>query len=256
MTQFSANLGFLWKDLPLPEAIRAAHRAGFNAVECHDPFRHAIADVCDALNETGIRLISLNTIRGDQTRGENGIAALPGREAEACTAIDQALDYALRTGAQNIHVMAGRESGAAAHAVYCSNLSYACGRAAEHGITVLIEPLNAFDAPGYLLKTTGEAVAIIERVGATNLKLMFDCYHIQIMEGDICRRLEKLLPVIGHIQIAGVPDRGEPDQGEVDFSFVLRHLRELGYDRPIGAEYRPRKGLEAGLGWLDRFKAL
>ena len=192
MTTFSANLGFLWNDLPLADAIRAAKRAGFDAVECHWPYAEPIDDVRAALAETGLAMLGLNTRRGDTDAGENGLAAVPGRETEARAAIDEAIDYATAIGAGNIHVMAGFADGPAAERAFVENLTYACERAALHDITILIEPLNSYDAPGYFLSTTGQALGIIEKVAAANLRLMFDCYHVQLMEGDLTHKLKAL----------------------------------------------------------------
>jgi hydroxypyruvate isomerase len=254
MTRFSANLGFLWKDLPLPDAIRAAKRAGFDAVECHWPFETPVEEVTDALSETGLRMMGLNTVRG--APGENGLAALPGREVEARAAIDQAIAYAAAIGASNVHVMAGCAAGPAAEKTFVANLSHACDYAALHGITILIEPLNHYDAPGYFLSTSGQAVAIIEKLGRSNLKLMFDCYHLQIMEGDLTRLLTRRLEVIGHVQFASVPDRSEPDCGEVNYAHVFAHLDALGYTAPLGAEYTPRGATDAGLGWMSAYRSV
>lgn len=248
--KFSANLGFLWADRPLPDAIRAAKAAGFDAVECHWPFEVPAAEVAAALAETGLAMLGLNTRRGDVAGGDNGLAALAGREAEARAAIDEALAYAVAVGAANVHVMAGYATGPQAQEAYLANLRYACDAAAAHGITILIEPLNWYDAPGYFLTTTDQAVAVIEAVGAPNLKLMFDFYHVQIMEGDVSRRLERLLPQVGHIQIASVPDRGAPDHGELSFAHVFRLVRDLGWDAPLGAEYKPGGDTDATLDWL------
>jgi len=250
MAKFSANLGFLWRELALPEAIRAAARAGFDAVECHWPYEVPAEHVRTALDETALPMLGLNTVRGRVDEGESGLAALPGREAEARAAIDQALDYALAIGALNVHVMAGNAAGEAARQTLVANLRYASERAAPHGITILIEPLNRFDWPSYFLRTTEQAAEIIAAVGAANCRLMFDCYHVQIAEGDLTRRLKALLPVIGHIQIAGVPDRGTPDRGEVNYRHIVDVLGALGYDRAIGAEYRPEGSTEESLGWL------
>ncbi len=256
MASFSANLGFLWQELPLPDAIRAAKAAGFDAVECHWPYNFDAGAVAAALRETGLTMLGLNTSRGNVEAGDNGLAAIPGRENEAQAAIRQAVDYAVAIGALNIHVMAGKAEGEAAHRTFVANLTYACERAAAHGITILIEPLNHRDAPGYFLKTSEQAVAIISQVAANNLKLMFDCYHLQIMEGDISKRLEALQPHIGHVQIAAVPDRAEPDHGELDYRHIVRLLDSLGYEKPLGAEYRPRTTTDAGLSWLSELKAL
>ncbi|NTF45421.1 hydroxypyruvate isomerase family protein [Rhizobium rhizogenes] len=255
MLRFSANLGFLWQELSLPDAIRAAKAASFDAVECHYPYDTPVEAVRQALAETGLSMLGLNTSRGNVQAGDNGLAALPGREAEARRAIDQAIDYAAAIGAQNVHVMAGKSRGEEARATFIANLRHACGRASEVGITVLIEPLNSRDAPGYFLQTTDQALDIISAVGSGNIKLMFDCYHIQIMQGDLTHRLEALLGTIGHLQIASVPDRREPDHGEIDYRHIFRFIEKLGYDRPIGAEYRPAATTEAGLGWLQAYRS-
>jgi hydroxypyruvate isomerase len=254
MTLFSANLGFLWQELALPEAIRAAKAAGFDAVECHWPFAVPVESVRSALHETGLTMLGLNTSRGDAAAGDNGLCAIPDRVEEARAAIREAIDYAVAIGTPNVHVMAGKAQGDAAHRTFVENLRYACELAMPQGINILIEPLNLRDAPGYFLSTSVQAVEIIETVGASNLKLMFDCYHLQIMEGDLTRRLEHLLPLIGHVQIAAVPDRGEPDAGEIDYRHILKHLEHLGYHRPIGAEYRPRSTTEAGLSWMEALR--
>lgn len=254
MLRFSANLGFLWQELSLPDAIRAAKAAGFDAVECHFPYDTPAETVRQALTETGLPMLGLNTTRGRVETGDNGLAALPGREDEARRAIDQAIDYAAVIGAQNIHVMAGKSSGEGARAIFIANLRYACERAGKVGATILIEPLNHRDAPGYFLQTTDQALDIISAVGARNIKLMFDCYHVQIMEGDLTHRLKAHLDAIGHIQIAAVPDRREPDHGEIDYGYILRFIEKLGYDRPIGAEYRPATTTEGGLSWLQAYR--
>jgi 2-dehydrotetronate isomerase len=254
MATFSANLGLLWRELALPEAIRAARRAGFDAVECHWPYEVPAAEVRAVLLETGLTMLSLNTVRGRAEAGEAGLAALPGREAEARSAIDQAVDYAVAIGAPGVHVMAGCAEGEVARQTFVGNLRYAAGRAAPHGITILIEPLNRFDWPGYFLQTTGQAAELIAAVAAPNLKLMFDCYHVQIAEGDLTRRLEALMPIVGHVQIAGVPDRGPPDRGEVNYRHIVTILEKLGHDRPIGAEYRPAGQTEGDLHWMSALR--
>ena len=250
MTCFSANLGFLWNDLPLPDAIGAASMAGFDAVECHWPYDVPAEDVAAALAETGLPMLGLNTRRGDLDAGENGVAALPGREDDARAVIDEAITYAVAIQASNIHVMAGFAAGQAAHDSFIANLDYACTAAATHGITILIEPLNHYDAPGYFLNGTAQAKAIIDEVGASNLKLMFDCYHIQRLEGNLTNKLTDLLPIIGHIQFASVPDRGAPDHGEINYQHIYAHLATLGYDAPLGAEYKPDGDTDKSLGWL------
>jgi len=248
--KFSANLGFLWSDRRLPDAIRAAKAAGFDAVECHWPYDVPAADVCAALRETGLTMLGLNTRRGDVAGGENGLSALPRRETDARAAIDEAITYAVEIGTPNIHVMAGFAKGEAAHDTFVANLRYACSQAAAHDITILIEPLNSYDAPDYFLTTTDQALAVMADVGANNIKLMFDCYHVQLMEGDLTHKIKRLLPSIGHIQFASVPDRGAPDHGEINYDHVFQTVADLRFDAPLGAEYKPVGDTDDTLGWL------
>ena len=251
--KFSANLGFLWNDRPLPKAIHAAKAAGFDAVECHWPYDVPAELTNAALAETGFRMLGLNTRRGNTAIGENGLAALPGRETDARAAIDEALAYASVISAQAVHVMAGNTSGPRARRSFCENLAYACDKAGD-AITILIEPLNHYNAPGYFLNSTTQAADIIREVGKPNLKLMFDFYHVQIMEGDVTRRFEALLPLIGHVQIASVPDRGTPDHGELDYTYVLPRIAALGWTQPIGAEYLPENKAVPNTSWLARYQ--
>lgn len=251
--KFSANLGFLWNELDLPAAIHAAKAAGFNAVECHWPYEVAASDVAKALQATGLTMLGLNTRRGNLAKAENGLSALPDRVDEARAAIDEAIDYAAEIKAQCIHVMAGFASGPEADKTFKANLKYACDAALAHGIKILIEPLNRYDAPGYFLTTTEQASNIIKAVKADNLGLMFDCYHVQLMEGDLSHRLADLMPIIGHIQFASVPDRGSPDHGEVNFEHVFRTIDELGYKAPLGAEYKPVGPTTKTLGWMANY---
>lgn len=253
--RFSANLGMLWTDRPLPEAIEAAARAGFDAVECHWPYAHDAASIAQALSRTGMTMISLNTSPGATDAGEFGLSALPGREADARAAIRQATDYAARIGARCVHVMAGRPpkpgvaDGAAARS-FADALDYACRLAAPLGLTVLIEPLNPHDVPGYFLRDTRQARTLIESLEHPNLKLMFDCYHVQRTEGDACGRLRDLRDLIGHVQIASVPDRGAPDHGDLDYGLLFDTLVRVGWDQPLGAEYKGGAATDATLGWL------
>jgi hydroxypyruvate isomerase len=251
--KFSANLGFLWTDRPLPAAIRAAKAAGFAAVECHWPYDVAADEVRAALAETDLPMLGLNTRRGKLAAGENGLAALPGREADARAAIDEAVCYGHTIGAGAVHVMAGFASGDAARTTFLGNLAYAAGKAAEAGMTVLIEPLNRHDAPGYFLRTTDQAADLLAELGADNVKLMFDCYHVGRTEGDLITRLAALLPIIGHVQFAAVPSRGAPDHGEIDYRAVFAALEGLGWQQPLGAEYKPGGDTDASLGWMQSF---
>lgn len=255
MTKFSANLGFLWTDRALPDAVRAAASAGFDAVECHWPYDVPANEIRQALHETGLEMLGLNTDRGDVAGGENGLSALPGREADARAAIVQSVEYAKAIGAGAIHVMAGNAVGTTAHDVFVENLRFATQIAAQSGIIILIEPLNIFDAPNYFLRDTDQARQIIEEIAAPNLRLMFDCYHVGRTEGDVVARMRALFPLIGHIQFASVPDRGTPDHGDVDYAQVFSEIDALGWIRPLGAEYKPGGSTDASLGWLTDWRA-
>lgn len=252
MARYSANLGFLWTELPLDQAVRAAKRADFDAVECHWPFLTPPDDLRAVLDETGLPMLGLNTVRGNTDKGDFGLAALLGRETEARAAIDQAVDYAAAAGVSNVHVMAGKNG---RRETFLENLAYAADRAASSGTSILIEPINQRDAPGYFISIVEKAKELIDELGRPNVKIMFDCYHTQIMQGDLIRRIEKHLPWIGHIQIAAVPSRQEPDEGEIALDRIVRTIDSLGYEGWIGAEYRPRtSSTEEGLDWLRAFR--
>jgi 2-dehydrotetronate isomerase len=249
--KLSANIGFLFSDRPLIERIQAAAAHGFAAIEMHWPYDVPPEPVRDAIAAHGLAMLGINTPRGGSA--DFGLGAVPGREAEFQAGFDLSLDYAQRIGAAAIHCMAGKaQKGDAAWGVFVDNLRIAADKARGTGITLLIEPINHRDAPGYALSRSEEAAAIIERTGRADIKLMFDCYHLQITEGDLTRRLETLLPIIGHVQIAAVPSRAEPDEGEIDYAHILQHLDRLGYDGWVGAEYKPRGLTEAGLGWREK----
>ncbi len=254
MIQLSANLGFLWTELTLTQAIEAAANNGFEAVECHFPYTTPTTDVKATLAKTGLQMLGLNTIKGDAANGENGLCALPDRLTEARAAIDQAIHYADKIGTPNVHVMAGVATGRAADKTFIDNLRYATTKAAPLGITILIEPLNSYDAPDYYLNNTAQAANIIETIDADNLKLMFDCYHVQVIEGDVVRRMRNLQSIIGHIQIAAAPDRTEPDNGELDYRYVFEAIDAMGYTQPVGAEYKPVSTTESGLGWMKSLR--
>ncbi len=197
-----------------------------------------------------MEMIGLNTFPGNPELGLRGLCAIPGREGEARQAINQAMDYAVAISCKNIHVMAGITSHENAHETFADNLRYACNQVKDENITIVIEPLNTRDIPGYFLTSTVQAKQLIEEVGAKNLKIMFDCYHVEIMEGNILERLEASLDDVGHIQFASVPGRNEPDTGSLDYREVFGYLRDRGYHRPLGAEYIPLGSTEAGLGWM------
>ena len=255
MPRFSANLGFLWSDRPLLDRIDAAARAGFKAVELHYPYDVPASDVKKACNANGISLLGINTNIGAGADGHRGLAAVPGREVEFEALADQALTYCHTAGGTAVHVMAGlvpEADRAAAADVLVGNLQETAAKAAERDLTILLEPLNQRDMPGYFYSTIEEAIAIIDRVGATNVKLMFDVYHVGVSQGDVLTRLRTHLGRIGHVQIAAVPSRAEPDEGEIAYGAVLRELDALGYGGWVGCEYIPRGGTDDGLGWVRK----
>ena len=244
--KFSANLGFLWTDRSLPDAIFAAKHAGFDAVECHWPKTSDLSAIKNALVETGPPLLGLNTTKGGAK--DNGLAAIPGREAEACAAIDEAIAKADALDAEAIHVMSGVAYGQPAEDTYLQNLAYATSKTDR---MILIEPLNRHDAPGYFLHNTDQAADVISKLNAPNLKLMFDCYHVGRTEGDVIASLTKYMPLIGHIQFASVPDRGPPDKGDVNYREVFQIIEKLKWTRPLGAEYKPVGNTDDTLDWMQ-----
>ncbi|MGL4242796.1 MAG: hydroxypyruvate isomerase family protein [Beijerinckiaceae bacterium] len=250
----SANISFMFADRPFLDRIAAAGKAGFPAVECHFPYDHSIPDLRKALKKAGVRLTGINTAPGDQP-GDWGLACDPKRRAAFRVGVRQALRYAKALDVPTIHVMAGMVADAdrkKARRAYVANLRWAAEAAAKAGRTIVTEPLNARDKPGYFISRSDEVVELIREVGHPALKLMFDCYHVQIMEGDVTKRLEKHWPFIGHVQIAAVPSRNEPGEGELDHRHLFGALKDLGYSGYVGCEYKPRGKTEDGLGWIDR----
>jgi hydroxypyruvate isomerase len=252
MLQFSANLGFLWTEYSLPDAIRAAYDAGFDAVECHFPYAESTDDVIRALADTRLKMLGLNTIKGPLNAG---LAALPDQVTMARRAIDQAVEYAHAIACPHVHVMAGQIQGDLAETTYLDNLRYASDQAAKRDLTIVIEPLNPFDMPRYFLRDTSHALAIIEHLNRGNVALMFDCYHVGRTEGDILARFDACYSQIGHIQFAAVPDRGPPDTGAVDYAQIFAHIADAGWASPLGAEYRVDGTTDATLHWLTAYHA-
>lgn len=257
MPKFAANLSTMFGDRPFLERFEAAHRAGFRAVECQFPYEARAEEIKARLDAHGLELVLFNTPPGDFAAGERGLAGLPGREADFRAALDRALAYAEVLGTRQIHVMAGvLPNDAQPEAClerYRRNLEVACEAAGSAGRLVLIEPINTRDIPGYLLNTPEEAAPLIRELGQDNLRLQFDFYHTQIMAGDLAKRFERHQPLIGHVQIAGVPERQEPDIGEINYPYLFAHLDRLGYQGWVGCEYFPAGRTEDGLGWAYRY---
>jgi 2-dehydrotetronate isomerase len=257
MPKLAANLHFLFQELPFLDRFQAAAEAGFRGVECLFPYEAPAETIAERLERHRLTLALFNLPPGNREAGERGLGALPGREREFMAGVEQALGYALATGGRRIHVLSGlwpeahdKEAG---ERVLIDNLRRAAGRVAPHGIELLLEPINPRDIPGYFLNTPQQAVALLDRVACTNVRLQLDLYHCQIVAGDLARHIRELLARIAHVQIAGVPERHEPDRGEVNFAYLLDLLDSLGYDGWVGCEYRPAGGTREGLGWARRW---
>lgn len=257
MPRFAANLSMMYTELPFLDRFAAAAADGFEAVEYLFPYEHAPQAVADRLKAHGLIQVLFNLPPGDWAAGERGMACQPGREVEFAQSVQGALPYARATGCRQLHAMAGLlPSGVSpeqARQTYVLNLRAAAGVLAAEGITLLIEPINTRDMPGYFLNWQQQAHDVVAEVGASNLKVQMDLYHCQVMEGDLTRRLERHFTGVGHIQIAGVPDRHEPDEGEVSFVHLFKRLDALGYDGWIGCEYRPAGATSAGLSWAHPY---
>ena len=245
--EFSANIGFLWKELPFLERIAAAKAAGFPWVEFHDQAQDADpAAVRAALGGTPVAGLNV------RHRDTNGLAALPGREADAAADIAEAAATAKAVGAKAVHVLCGRTDDAGGATRLAARLTEAAAAAPE--IVFLIEPICAQAIPGYFLNTVEEAAAILERVGAPNARIMFDCFHVQRAGGDLLARYRTHKDLVGHIQIAGGLTRAEPDDGEINYPWLIPALQDAGYTGPFGAEYNPAGKVEAGLGWMKPYR--
>ena len=259
MPRFAANLSMMYTERPFLERFAACAADGFEAVEFLFPYAFEASAIRDELDRHGLRQVLFNAPPGDFAAGERGTASLPGREHEFREGIDRAIGYAKALGCPRIHLMAGlvvRESERVAQReVYLDNLRWAARRLGEHGLIGLIEPINPRDMPGYLLNTQEDAHAIVERIGAPNLMVQMDLYHCQIVEGDLEMRIRRHIDRVGHIQIAGVPHRHEPDLGEVNYPYLFRLLDDLRYPGWVGCEYRPRAGTSEGLGWFAAARA-
>lgn len=252
MPRFAANLGHLFQEYPLIERFGAAARAGFSAVELQFPYDIPPATVKAELGRHGLTQLGVNTPQCP----EFGLAALPGRERDFDAAFARALDYVIAIGGTAIHCMAGVvpvNERPAAEKVFIANISRAAERAAKSNVTLLIEPINPRDRPNYFLSHVEHAADLVGKIGAPNVRVQFDFYHIQIVGGDLIRRFEKFLPVVGHVQVAAVPTRGEPDEGEINYPHLFAAIDRLGYAGWVGAEYKPRARTEDGLGWAKPY---
>lgn len=257
MARFAANLTMLFTEQPFLQRFALARQAGFRAVEFLFPYAYEADALAHQLKAHQLEQALFNLPPGNWDNGERGIAALPGREEEFRHSVDTALHYATTLGCPKVHAMAGivdpRYSRAQHLETFVSNIRYAADKFAEHDITLLIEPLNSRDVPHYLIAHQRDAAQLIERIARPNVKLQFDAYHAQIMDGDLTRMIADLAPVIGHVQIASVPLRHEPSEGEINYPHIFAALDSAGYHGWIGCEYNPKSGTQEGLGWLTPY---
>jgi 2-dehydrotetronate isomerase len=250
MPRFAANLAYLFTERPFMERFGAAAAAGFPAVELQFPYDQAPSAVKTELDRLGLTMLGLNTARGREN--EFGLAAVPGREQDFAVLFKQALDYVVAIGGRSIHCLTGKvppEQRPAAEATLIANLTRAAEPADKAGIFLLLEPINPRDRPDYFLNRLEHAADIIAKVGARNIKIQFDFYHMQIVGGDLMTRFEKYLPNIGHVQVGAVPSRHEPDEGEINYPAIFDMLDRVGYQGWVACEYRPRGRTEDGLAW-------
>ncbi len=256
MPHFAANLTMMFNEWDFPDRFKAAADAGFKAVEFLFPYDYPAEQIAKLLEQNGLRQALFNMPPGDWAKGERGLAALPERAADFKASVTKALEYAAATKVPCLHVMSGlaQKSDPLSVASYREALEFACAAAAHHGIDILIEPINPRDMPGYFLNDFNFASDLIKDMALSNLKLQYDIYHRQIIHGDVMMSLEKLMPMIGHVQIASVPKRHEPLTGELDDDRIFRHLDSLGYRGFIGCEYRPADGTLKGLEWFGAYK--
>jgi hydroxypyruvate isomerase len=257
MPKFSANLSFLYAELPFLDRFAAAARDGFPAVEYVSPYEHAPEAVAKALADNGLAQALFNLPPGDWAGGERGIGCLPDRIDEFRASVDTAIRYGEAVGCPKINCLAGIAPAGAdpveLGATLVANLKYAAPRLADAGIRLLLEPINLRDIPGFFVSTTQHSERILAAVGSDNLFIQYDIYHTQVMQGDLIPTYDRLRERIAHIQIADNPGRGEPGTGEINYAFVLPELDRLGYDGYVGCEYKPRAGTSAGLGWMKPY---
>jgi 2-dehydrotetronate isomerase len=256
MPRFAANLSMMFNEAPFLERFNAAAGAGFRAVEFLFPYDYEPAALETRLRDCRLEIALFNMPPGNWAAGERGISSIPGREAEFRAGVEKALSYATRLGVRRLHAMAGIPPAdadpAACRSTLIENLKFAAAKLAEHNIMLLLEAINTRDMPGFFVNTQAQSFDICAAVNASNLKMQLDCYHMQVMEGDIATKLRHYASQCGHIQIAGAPERHEPDTGEVRYEYLFRLMDEIGYDGWVGCEYRPAGNTADGLSWFRR----
>ena len=257
MPKLAANLSLLFAESAFPDRFAAAAKAGFGCVEYQFPYAWPAAEVAGRARDARVEVVLHNLPAGDAANGDRGIACLPGREREFREGVERAIEYARAAGCPRMNCLAGvapqgvpRER---LQEVFVENLRYAAGKLRAAGIRLLIEPVNPRTVPGFFLNTSRQAETIVDAVGSDNLAIQYDIFHMQIVEGDLARTIERLLPKIGHMQLADVPGRHEPGTGEINFPWLLAHIDQLGYAGWIGCEYNPLGDTDGGLKWAKAY---
>jgi hydroxypyruvate isomerase len=258
MPKFAANLSMMFTELPFLDRFERAARAGFEAVEFLFPYAHPADEIKARLNGNRLKLVLHNLPPGDWDGGERGLACLPDRVDEFREGVALGIQYATALGTPQVHCMAGKVPLGASDELLrktcVANLKYAAAEARKAALRLLIEPINAFDIPGYYLNRTAQAISVMDEVGADNLFLQYDIYHAQRSEGELAATISKHLARIGHVQIADNPGRNEPGTGEINYPFLFAHLDRIGYAGHVGCEYKPAAGTEPGLKWLEQMR--
>jgi len=259
MPRFAANLSMLFTELPFPDRFAAAAVAGFKGVEYLFPYDWPADQLASLLADNGLTQVLFNLPAGDWDAGERGIACLPDRVEAFREGVFTAMDYAEVLGCGQVNCLAGLKPAAlpaeVAFETLVENLRFAADLFAAKGLTLTLEAINSrVDMPGFLVDTSAMAMAVIDAAGRDNIRLQYDLYHMQIMEGDLCRSLSQLCPHIGHIQFADNPGRHEPGSGEIHFDTVFAHIDSLDYAGWVSAEYRPRADTITSLGWFNATK--
>ena len=257
MPRLAANLSLLFTEHPFLERFAAARRSEFRYVEYQYPYDFAPQEVAAAAREAGVQVVLHNVPRGQAQRGEHGTACLPGREADFRADLERAVDYARAAGCPRLHCLAGvvppQAERAALHATYVANLKFAAARLQHEGMKLLIEPVSERTAANYFLGGSAQAIRVLDEVAADNAFLQYDLFHMQLLEGNLTATVERLLPRIGHMQLADAPGRHEPGTGEINFAFVLQRIDALGYAGWMGCEYNPQGDTVAGLKWAQPY---
>ena len=257
MPKLAANLSLLFPDLDFLDRFEAAARAGFRSVEYQFPYAWSKNEVAARARAAGVEIVLHNLPAGDPSKGDRGLACLPERASEFREGVERAIEYASAAGCPRLNCLAGvvpQEAPRARHFdTLVDNVKFAAARLKAAGLALMIEPVNTRTIPGFFLNRSSEALGVLEAAGSDNAFLQYDIFHMQITEGDLARTIERLLPRIGHLQLADVPGRHEPGTGEINFDFLLRHIDRAGYDGWVGCEYNPIADTVEGLKWAKPY---